>query len=403
MNQEESKTIKLKEYIALKKELHEKILNFLDDEEDSQYTFDQLIQIVSLQNITQNRNEFREFINLIKKIYSNHHRSQEFQNKIIQIILHYSKEIKQTFPNLEIFQLFENYKMILSLLIQNKIVKIDKTVAKYITLKDTEEIFYFFPKIKKYIDTKTSNKIMKDILTKYPDMSHKTFKKKCEIGENDSYLCQLIRDDNVQEFISYVNKSNIPLDSRIKNSIFETNPLFKENIEITIIRYAAFFGSIQIIKYLVLNNVPLKKSLWIYAIHSNNAELIHYLEENNVKPPDKIRINTGILLTRKYFKGNFTCPYGESIRCHHKSITRYIEDNYLEDKSNTKTNDFLENFIINSYNYEYFPNRITDQYSFFSNLCLFDYCKLVEFFFKEKGLKSSASVKRFIILIRLIL
>ena len=33
-----------------------------------------------------------------------------------------------------------------------------------------------------------------------------------------------------------------------------------------------------------MNDVELTSLLWFYAIHSNNAELIHILEDNHVKP-----------------------------------------------------------------------------------------------------------------------
>ena len=52
--------------------------------------------------------------------------------------------------------------------------------------------------------------------------------------------------------------------------------------KITMIEYASFFESVQIIRYLVINKVNLNLSLWIYGIHSNNPELIHFLEENEI-------------------------------------------------------------------------------------------------------------------------
>ena len=54
--------------------------------------------------------------------------------------------------------------------------------------------------------------------------------------------------------------------------------------ETNLVEYAAFFGSIQIFKYLLVNQVKLIPSLWIYAIHSRNPEIIHLLEENNIEP-----------------------------------------------------------------------------------------------------------------------
>ena len=65
----------------------------------------------------------------------------------------------------------------------------------------------------------------------------------------------------------------------------------------------------------------LNGDLWIYAIHSNKAEMIHALEENKILPKD---------LT--YEK----CVV-ESIKCHHNKIANYIRDS-LFDKSKDNKN-----------------------------------------------------------------
>ena len=46
-----------------------------------------------------------------------------------------------------------------------------------------------------------------------------SFDMKCQSGENDSYISELIRNDSVEEFVCY---ANLPLDSRITDSISET-------------------------------------------------------------------------------------------------------------------------------------------------------------------------------------
>lgn len=83
----------------------------------------------------------------------------------------------------------------------------------------------------------------------------------------------MIPTDSVAEFIQYVNRNNIPLTIQIEPSIFETNRLFIQK-------------SIQIFQYLKMNNVELTSSLCIYAIHGNNPDIIHILEENRVQPSD---------------------------------------------------------------------------------------------------------------------
>lgn len=118
---------------------------------------------------------------------------------------------------------------------------------------------------------------------------------KRKAAEIDSFIFQFIQKDLVEDFILHVNKKSISLKSTINLSDYETNAfLFKEKVrlneDVSLIEYATFCGSIQIIRYLLYNDVDEKPSLWHYAIHSNNPEVIYLLEEK------------GIQLTRKMFQ-----------------------------------------------------------------------------------------------------
>lgn len=97
------------------------------------------------------------------------------------------------------------------------------------------------------------------------------FFEKRKKGENDGYLCELIRTNQVKEFCIFVNQNILSLDGYNKISIFETNPLLIQSQTVTLIKYASFFGSLDIIKYIKTN-----------AIHNGNAELIRYIEDNHV-------------------------------------------------------------------------------------------------------------------------
>lgn len=70
------------------------------------------------------------------------------------------------------------------------------------------------------------------------------FDSKRRIGENESNICELIRNDSIDQFIEYANQSNFLLSSTVPSSIFETNHFLLQN-EPSLIEYAAFFGSIQ--------------------------------------------------------------------------------------------------------------------------------------------------------------
>ena len=151
-------------------------------------------------------------------------------------------EIKQTFSNFEIFNLFKSNKRILLSLIEERIFVIDKNIAKIIKngkYKDRKYIEYFFNEMKPFLNKKEIKEI------KIPDNYDENRKN----GENENYICKLIRDDSIEDFIIYINRTNLPFSQRIKTSIFETNSYLLNNNP-TLIEYAAFFGSIQIFKYL---------------------------------------------------------------------------------------------------------------------------------------------------------
>ena len=58
--------------------------------------------------------------------------------------------------------------------------------------------------------------------------------------------------------------------------------LYKNNP--TLIEYAALYGAIQFFQYLKYNNIDILPSSFLYAIHSQNAEMIHIIEENVIYP-----------------------------------------------------------------------------------------------------------------------
>ena len=151
----------------------------------------------------------------------------------------------------------------------------------------------------------------------------------------------------------------------IKRSIFETNPLFLKK-EPTLIEYATFYGSIQIFQYLLNNQIELKPSLWIYAIHSNNPEMIHILEENQVTPRDE----------------TFEECLEESIKCHHNDIAKYIKENLLIQDRIQNQKSYFES-VFNHYNFEFFPEDFSID-SYLNFLIKYDYYELVKYYLKNK-------------------
>ena len=84
----------------------------------------------------------------------------------------------------------------------------------------------------------------------------------CQQNEFDSYLSEIIRKQETKEFIVHVNRMNLSLESNIETSIFETNELLmKNNEEIKIIEYAAFYGSNEIFRYMHKNGATMRSNI----------------------------------------------------------------------------------------------------------------------------------------------
>ena len=329
------------------------------------------MNIIKSQKLQENKLEFELFLRLILNIADNHHRFKGFFEKIERIFLGIKDEIKQTLSDLELLNIFIDNRMILLFLFEKEIIPLNESVINilycHINEFGIQYCHYFYPEIEKSLPELINSQIRKQI-------SHEleNFQDKRKEGENDSYLCSLIRNDSIKEFIILINKTNIKLNCTINPSLFETNPYLLDKNP-SLIEYSAFYGSIQIFKYLINNKVTLTSSLWFYAIHSNNSELIYLLEENNVKVPSN----------------SFEVCLLEAIKCHHNEIAEYIQDNLINNfKMNEKV---LEGSILN-YNYLFIPEKLDITNVFFY------FCKSRNFNFVDIFMCNSKRYDDFILI-----
>lgn len=146
--------------------------------------------------ILDNESDFQLFLRFLNMFSNHHHRTPNYFDKIEKIIQLIEEPMKTKISNFEIFQIFKRNKRILLYLIKQQILTVDKSIASIMMRKVySAEKYppYFYPEIK---DFKT--KISKVEVTE-------DFDEKRKIGENDDYICTLIRNDSIDEFISYVN------------------------------------------------------------------------------------------------------------------------------------------------------------------------------------------------------
>ena len=368
--------MEIQRYICNKRELQSILLTYL---ENSNIDDLELFNFLEIQNFKENKKEFVYFLRLLSNISNNHHRDSTFIQKIKEILLYYETLIKQTLLNSEILTIFEGNKLILLFLIENNFIMINESNINDLIKSNTDKNKYchfFYPEVKKFINPIIKKEIENELL-RQDSTIFDSFNVKRQRGENDSYICGLIRDDDIESFVTYVNKVNYQLSTEIKHSIFETNSFLIDK-KTSLIEYAAFFGSIQIFNYLRMNKVKMRSSLWLYVIHSKNADLIHSLEDNHIQPPDN---------------SYETCLL-ESIKCHHNDFANYIKNNLLDpimnnfyqSKLSKKRLILMKNVFECSFrysNYSYFPFDFSIDDVFF-NLCLYDYSTLVDIFIKNK-------------------
>ena len=240
-------------YVDCKKKLYSTIIEFLDESEEIfQQSFSQFCENMRNYHIEEDREEMTQFLQILKSISNHHHRDENFNQKIKEILQHFKKSIKQTLSNDEIFQIFENNKLIIYFFFQNGIINISESI--YHNMNKFEPngnryCHFFYPELEQFIGEEEMKSTKKEILAHNPT-AFEQFEEKRQEGENESHICSLIRKDLVEEFIAYINRHNISVCSEIKPSIFETNSFLIENKSITLIQYSAFFGSIQIFRFL---------------------------------------------------------------------------------------------------------------------------------------------------------
>ena len=361
-------------YIEKMGKAQNNLLEFLGDEKNSEENFQNLINFLIGFKVQKNQRDLKEFLHLLYNILDNHQRSPNFFPKIDRILQYIKEDIKKYFDNSEIFNIFKNNKRILLFLYEEKIIEFDEYVIKKFMLNDKYEkceyISYFLPEIKEYLakeETKINKKMIKIIQDKTQSAKNpKDFNEKRKVGENGYKICRIIQKDDINEFIEFIQQQKISFNKTINYSVFEANSFLNDHFKmqmtnryydkISLIEYAAFYGSIQIFTYLQNNGVKLTPSLWIFAIHGNNVELINILENNDIKPKD-----------------SFIDVFKEAIRCHHNSIANYLEKKYL-------INSTEKSVVIQSlkyHNYAFIKENCIDQ-SFLVYLCKYDYPIFVE-------------------------
>lgn len=357
-------------YLKKMRIIQKMILEYIDKEPNSESDFPNLIKFFDEQKIKEDPHILKETLHLILNISTNHHRTAFFFTKIDKILLFFKESIIKNFYNYEIFTIFRKNFRLVFFLLNEGILKPDISIFCFLTNKTYQQVYYphyFTPEFKQLFqerDKLITHLNKPNLIPRHPpskEHNSKSFENKRKIGENDSNVCGYIRKDNAEEFATYTKNHNLAISMQTHSSIFETNA-FLINRNPTLIEYAAFMGSINIFKYLIDNGIKLTPSLWLYAIHSKNMEIIHILEEKKIQPEDE----------------TFEECLFESIKCHHFEMTDYILNTIMKNQNRNKDGLISKSFKFSNYNY--FPDEMGVDFNLFYELCKNDYHIIVEMF-----------------------
>ena len=354
---------------------------------DIKFTFQNLNKFFDDHTIRQDKYDIKLILHTIANISNNHHRSPQFFNKIEKIIKILIEDIKKFYSDIELFNIFKENKRLLLFLFEEKIITPDKNMFNIITkseYKSKNYPQYFFHEFKSFY----TKKLIEIINEEKIDYESESFFAKRRIGENDGEACELIRNDSVDEFVAkFGQKTHFWGMRDIKDSIFETNPFLIEKNP-GYLEYSAFFGSTKIFKHLLQNEKMLNNKILAYAIHSNNTEIIHLIEQ-------KLKIESSDEKSVKSFI--------ESLKCHHIEITDYLFNKYFK---NNEVKNEIPYLCLKFYNFINFNddliNEVTQSYKLcnasiddsnddkklhmFCALCESDYISFVDLFLKTMNI-----------------
>ena len=119
------------QYLDKMKKIQNLIIIFLDNDEDTEENFQNLVNVID-PTISTDIHEQRIIFHLLVKISNDHHRISNFFQKIERILLIFTNAFKK-FTISEIFEIFKGNKRILLFLIEEGIVNIDKYVFQTLT------------------------------------------------------------------------------------------------------------------------------------------------------------------------------------------------------------------------------------------------------------------------------
>lgn len=343
-------------YVIKLKIFYDSLLQYLQNSSFDEDNYDFLIHSINQFILLEHPELFQKFLQLLSVLSVCYHRNKHFIDNIFHLFKKYQSQIKQTFSNTFLFDLFKDYRLIILFLIKNGIITFDLNIYLKITTISPQCTKFFAKEINEFIDKENLHFKKVDILT------DELFEKK------SSQICRYIQNDSIRDFVTFVTlNDNFNMNQEVPyDPMFEIDPfLYKNDEKPSVLEYAFYCGSMKIINYL-LNNYEgkLDSKLWFYAIHSGEPKLITLLEGRTDS-----------------FNDHFDQYFKEAVTFHQNAIAAYLLNSYPEYHQNIQSNYML--IAIGNHNYYWLTTDFNLEGAFYY-LFKSHYRELANFYIKAK-------------------
>ena len=310
--------------IELQSKINDILNNDFNQEEFETYLSDHI-------NYLQNKRSAMQLFSSLNVFISIHPQYIEYPKKLILSPL--LRDTLSLFSSFELYQIFTSFPLRLALF-EHNFIKIDTIIER--SAKLPHDFAFFMPEIEEadpqyyiYSISRAQNRQILHELVKEKE-KHKELREK---GRNHHHIAEVIRNDDIQQFQEIISQTNLNLNSRIPYSFYEDCQFINKKDEMPqLIDFASFFNSINIFKFLWINEIRGSSITLQYAIAGGNYEIIHLLESVYKNGIQQQFLNTAITF-------------------HRNDIFSYLQDTY---EIKFSISEFSS--CIDSYNTEIFVN-----------------------------------------------
>ena len=195
-----------------------------------------------------------------------------------------NEEISKTICNDSIIEIFSQF--LLKLNRQESYYLLEKMIEQELidpsSIQKQQSLYFSHYKTKEEIASLQSNQFWKqfssniDVLEKDNWEFHKRYARE---GVNPLEIAKIIRNDDVEKLQELSSQTSFNFQQTIEPSLYERYSFInKENI--SLIDYAAFFGSVKCFKFLIVNGSSIKNT-GVFAVAGGNLEIFYICVQNH--------------------------------------------------------------------------------------------------------------------------